>query len=222
MPFDININMLDSFIMSTNELFIIGKGIKLPETILGHKVKCLYFENLEKYSDFISNEFSGNDLEVRLGLVQVESLTDIDNFLKINNSEVPAMAFLTYDCSTLTLKCLKDLFVDVLFVKTPQILQAKILHYLQNGHDYKKKKILNSLNESDLTRKELKILETIIETPNMVIRRDELQKIIWGRYISANTLDVHLCNLRKKLQKSRFQINSLDNGKLTIREKDYD
>ena len=208
--------------MSTNEIFIIGKGIKLPTTILGHRVKCRYFENIETYNQYILNEFSGSDLEVRLGLVKVESLSDIDNFLKVNKNGVPAMAFLTYDCSTLTLKCLKDLFVDVLFVKTPQILQAKILHYLQNVHDFKKKKILSNLNEGELTRKELKIIETIIETPNMVIQRDELQKIIWGRFISANTLDVHLCNLRKKLKDSRYQINSLDSGKLVLRERSED
>lgn len=204
--------------MSTNEIYIIGKGIQLPDTILGHKVKCRYFETLESYHKFILNEFNGSDLQVRLGLVRVETVQDIDNFLKVNRDSVPAMAFLTYDCSTLTLKCLKDLFVDVLFGKTPQILQAKILHYLQNGHSFKKKRIMRKINEGDLTRKELKIIETIIETPNMMIDRNELQKIIWGRFISANTLDVHLCNLRKKLKDTNYQIRSLDTGKLVLIE----
>lgn len=205
--------------MSTNEIYIIGKGIKLPDIILGHKVKCRYFNDLEMYQNFILNNFSASDLEIRLGLVRVESLSDIDNFLKINHKEVPAMAFLTTDCSTLTLKCLKDFFVDVLFFKTPQIMQAKILHYLQNGHNFKKKRVLKDINENELTRKELKIIEIIIEQPRMTIQRDELQKKIWGRFISANTLDVHLCNLRKKLKNTSYEITSLDNGKLLLKER---
>lgn len=53
----------------------------------------------------------------------------------------------------------------------------------------------------DLTRNELRILQTLLEKKNSVVPRDELMLRLWntGEYMDDNTLSVNLNRLRRKL-----------------------
>lgn len=56
-------------------------------------------------------------------------------------------------------------------------------------------------NKTDLTRNELKILQTLLENKGKIVTRDMLMTKIWESddYIDENTLSVNVNRLRKKL-----------------------
>ena len=56
-------------------------------------------------------------------------------------------------------------------------------------------------NKTDLTRNELKILQTLLENKGKIVNRDMLMTKIWESddYIDENTLSVNVNRLRKKL-----------------------
>lgn len=56
-------------------------------------------------------------------------------------------------------------------------------------------------NKTDLTRNELKILQTLLENKGKIVTRDMLMTKIWENddYIDENTLSVNVNRLRKKL-----------------------
>ena len=54
--------------------------------------------------------------------------------------------------------------------------------------------------ETDLTRREFDLLETLLARPGHVCTRDQLLDAAWGsRYVSEKTVDVHIAGLRRKL-----------------------
>ena len=82
---------------------------------------------------------------------------------------------------------------------------------------YKSNSILKEVNTELLTKKEAQILKLIAESPRKELFRDNLYQKIWGtKETHTNTLDVHLCNLRRKLRSSKYQISTLNNGRITI------
>lgn len=57
-------------------------------------------------------------------------------------------------------------------------------------------------NESDLTARELDLLETFLSRPNEVLSRDDLLNAVWGidYFGTTRTLDQHIAQLRKKIE----------------------
>ncbi len=55
----------------------------------------------------------------------------------------------------------------------------------------------------NLTRKETNLLELLAHNPNKLLTKEDLLESIWeeGLSIESNALDVHISNLRKKLEK---------------------
>lgn len=60
---------------------------------------------------------------------------------------------------------------------------------------------------SELTRKEVSIFNLFLRAKDMTLVRDEILSKVWcTTHVHPKTLDVHLYNLRKKLQKLGFNI----------------
>lgn len=58
-----------------------------------------------------------------------------------------------------------------------------------------------------LTYKEYKILSLFLNSPTLSVRREELIKAIWPKSIvGEKTIDVHICNLKKKLKAQNIDI----------------
>lgn len=79
----------------------------------------------------------------------------------------------------------------------PRILDNKTIDIDQTSftitHDGKK--------TTSLTSKEFQIVTMIFQTPNHTQTREEILARIWGNVkVGSNTLDVHLFNLRRKLE----------------------
>ena len=74
-------------------------------------------------------------------------------------------------------------------------------------------------NKTDLTRNELKILQTLLENKGKIVTRDMLMTKIWESddYIDENTLSVNVNRLRKKL--AEMGLNDLITTKKGMRYK---
>lgn len=69
----------------------------------------------------------------------------------------------------------------------------------------------------DLTYKERKILLMLCHRPDQVIDRIEIIKYVWqNRKVHSRTFDVHLHNLRKKIEKYGYEIITHGQGKYQI------
>lgn len=98
-----------------------------------------------------------------------------------------------------------------------EVLTAKIQALLRRSYDFTgtssmlehKGAVLNLLNATltwnggqiELTKNELKILQTLMEHKEKIVSREELMKKLWesDAYVDENTLSVNVNRLRKKL-----------------------
>lgn len=62
-----------------------------------------------------------------------------------------------------------------------------------------------------MTKKEYDLIKLFIERQNTVITREDLLNIVWGEdyFGETRTLDMHVKELRKALEKSECQIDNI-------------
>lgn len=78
-------------------------------------------------------------------------------------------------------------------------------------------KWLRHIDPDLLTKKEFQIIEKIALAPLAEVSRDELKSIIWGQeQKSTNKLDVHICNLKKKLSLQNISLKTNERGKISL------
>ncbi len=68
--------------------------------------------------------------------------------------------------------------------------------------DFKNYEVSKDGKKIDLTLKEYELLKFMVENPNKVITRDQMLDKVWGYefFGESRTLDVHIRNLRKKIE----------------------
>jgi hypothetical protein len=114
-------------------------------------------------------------------------------------------------------------YTNIFTSEQPIYLINKFITYMfDNYHLFvsqKSNRFLDDLDTGALTKKELEIIKVIAESPARELHRDEIYMKIWGsKDFNTNTLDVHLCNLRRKLKLSSISLASTENGKVAIKE----
>ncbi|MEX0798717.1 MAG: winged helix-turn-helix domain-containing protein, partial [Bacteriovoracaceae bacterium] len=78
-------------------------------------------------------------------------------------------------------------------------------------------KWLKHIDPNNFTKKEFQIIEYIAQAPLTELSREELQNFIWGKgKKTTNKLDVHICNLRKKLINQNVMIQTNERGKVSL------
>lgn len=77
--------------------------------------------------------------------------------------------------------------------------------------DFEKYIIKQDEEDIVLTKKELLLLNYLMENKNMVVKREKLLDIVWGyEYIGeSRTLDVHVANIRSKIPKIAKYIKTI-------------
>ncbi|MBL7664483.1 MAG: response regulator transcription factor [Bacteriovoracaceae bacterium] len=100
------------------------------------------------------------------------------------------------------------------------LLLSKISLVLNNNLKFisrQKSQLEQRLQNLDLTFKESKILKLFMDAQDYKIHRDTLVNEIWGEMVvHFKTLDVHLYNLRRKIQKAELEIRSEGAGYFTL------
>jgi DNA-binding response OmpR family regulator len=68
-----------------------------------------------------------------------------------------------------------------------------------------------------LTQKEFQIMALLKDAPNATLDKAALNSLLQGlKQVGPKALDVHLVNLRRKLAKVNYQINSVDNQEVVL------
>lgn len=61
--------------------------------------------------------------------------------------------------------------------------------------------------DSSLTLKQQKILSPFLKAPQKTVSRTEIMALVWGKiHVAPKTIDVHIHNLRKKLNSAGYEI----------------
>lgn len=112
-------------------------------------------------------------------------------------------------------------FINMYFKNTPKAHLRQQVQYMFQNYAYftslKSTKVLERIETTIFTNKEVEIIRLLAESPLRELNRSELYLKVWGsEHINTNTLDVHLCNIRRKLKKSVYNISSLNTGKISL------
>ncbi len=176
------------------------------QDMLDQSYKTRYFDRLDNFSSALREEGSKPDLVVA-------DLTLKDgcflNFLAAaEEKKLLATPFIVVSASTdidALRFCFDEGALDYLtkpFKKTEFIVKLERL--LGNKVAYEGK---DKQPELKLTKTEQEIMQLFIGAPQRTLKRSEIVEAIWGDIIvHPKTLDVHLYNLRKKLQNQGMSI----------------
>jgi len=93
-------------------------------------------------------------------------------------------------------------------LRRPSSFLAPILKVKSITLDPNKKIVLKNKTEIRLTMKEFSILEHLMRHPNQVINREQILSNVWdfSDESFSNIVDVHMTNLRKKLDNEKTEI----------------
>lgn len=118
------------------------------------------------------------------------------NFLKAGGDDVISYPFL-----------IQELLARIQsLLRRPQISNAEVVRIDDVKIDTSNKKVFHNSKPLDLRRKEYSILEYMARNPNRPISRSELLDHVWDykRITGSNTVDVHISQLRNKLEKPKL------------------
>jgi DNA-binding response OmpR family regulator len=87
--------------------------------------------------------------------------------------------------------------------KEPDAMEENLFRFGELEVDFLQYECRISGSKVDLTAHEFGLLKYLIQNRGRVIDRDELLKEVWGKdvVVSIRTIDTHMANLRKKLEK---------------------
>lgn len=93
------------------------------------------------------------------------------------------------------------LLVKDIIQKNPPQAVEKLLTHGDLALDRAKRIVKREGKESVLTKKEFFLLELLLRNPGQIITRDLIMDNLWDKntYVEANTVDVTMSRLRKKL-----------------------
>lgn len=191
------------------------------EEVLSSKYHLTFFVSISDFQNALANQ---DKPQMIISDMKLPDGSFID-FLKNHFPKIEGIPYLVVsavaDIEALHF-CLKEGAVDYL-TKPFQIneLLVKIERFF-NQHVEKNTEKLKLLNEtfinSNLTYKESKILSTLVKSMNNFVPRKEIIENVWNNPddVHPKTLDVHLYNLRRKLEPLGFQIYSDSASRLKL------
>ena len=106
----------------------------------------------------------------------------------------------------------KPISIKNLLIRIDNILKTfvvndnkDILSYYNLSINLEKAQVLLEKNKINLTNKEYNLLLLFMKSPGRVFNREELLNKVWGYnvIVSDRTIDVHITNLRKKIEKNK-------------------
>jgi len=189
----------------------------------------------EEYVQFLYKEFLENDFNIKIfsSLTQLKSALQLEpaKFL-IADLRLPDGLFLDHftniDFPFIVVSSLEDLetlrcafkagakdFLIKPFRKSE--LLAKLEAAISKEEKNNNQNLFPVQFLLELTKKEEYIIRALLISKDHSIKKDELTQLIWGSTaVGAKTIDVHLVNLRKKLEATNYTIETRCPGYLTL------
>jgi two-component system alkaline phosphatase synthesis response regulator PhoP len=156
--------------------------------------------------------------------IKIDNNIHLDEVLRkrtIENLNVPTVFLLSEQDESMIKTLYSNHHINICFTSQPEaFLREKIL-YMFNNYSFftglKSKNILNTINTKTLTAKEVEIIRLLAESPLKELNRSDLFLRVWGEsFMNTNTLDVHLCNIRRKLKETIINISSIEEGRVAL------
>ena len=178
---------------------------------------------VQSLRDIDFQHFAKKDAKVilLLSITDISHLQDIiqQRYLEILN--IPTIFVLDSVDSQMADLLYSKHFIDLYLKDTPKELLKNQIQYMFKNYSYytslKSSKVLETIETNLFTNKEVEIIRLLAESPLRQLNRNELFIKVWGsEHINTNTLDVHLCNIRRKLKTSAYNISSLATGKISL------
>lgn len=164
--------------------------------------------------------------EKKILLISLETEEELHSLFQTNILEtinLPTVFLLKEAKENIITELMSRHFTHLFLKDQSELLVLNQINYMFEHYEYfithKSSTLLKTFKSDNLTRKESQILKLIAESPRKQLHRDDIYLNIWGsKDTHTNTLDVHLCNLRRKLKEEKFQISTLTDGKIAIVE----
>ncbi len=222
--------------LDTNlEIWILDNDRAIQSTykkILNIRYRTRFFFSLKDFNDAFFKE------SYRCSLLITELILPDGNFLDFIGQmkskglfKVPILIASFVDDLDVMRFCFKEGVLDYLTKSfRPNELLVKIENIFKKEEDRGfvneengREIILNGKKVNNLTLKQLQVLSLFLKSPIRSVNRKDILKKVWGTTsVHPKTVDVHLYNLRKKLDPLGFQINSHGPGKWALMQKDQD
>jgi len=179
-------------------------------------------EGAESYNTLNINNTHLKDLSKSSGAICIElnttsELVQLLESKRINSFNLPFIFILKESNKELIQMLFQNHQTNIFYKDQPTHLLCHFVEYLFSNYqkfvELKNVKLLSKIDEKKFTKKEFQIVSLLANSPLHKTHKDNIHEKIWGvSRLSTNTLDVHICNLRRKLEEYGIRILSLDAG----------
>lgn len=182
--------------------------------------------NWEKYEiDELSgidyNLIKSNKAILLVGCSQKQTVLDLFASFELSSCNLPTVFLMSQEDQELVQLCYQNDFTHLFMSTKRQLLLKAHINYAFENYELSVRnngqKWLRHIDPNSFTKKEFQIIEFIAQAPLTELSREELQSFIWGKAKNTtNKLDVHICNLRKKLNDQHVVIQTNERGKVSL------
>lgn len=148
-------------------------------------------------------------------------IKDLFASFELRSSNLPTVFLMEEEEKDIVKLCYQNDFAQIFLKSRKQLLLKAHINYTFDNYELtirnNGQRWLKHIDPKDFTKKEFQIIEYIAQAPLTELSREELQNFIWGRTENTtNKLDVHICNLRKKLNHQSVIIHTNERGKVSL------
>jgi hypothetical protein len=169
-------------------------------------------------------QFSIDDWDKTILCVIADDENKLKKYLEqalLMNANVPTLFVIGHQCLSLVPSLVEKNLIHLFNLDGPLGLVKEFIHNMFAHYEQFMKArpntIAQKINTSRYTKKELLILDLFNKSPQFKVSRHDVFKHVWGKVNhSTNTLDVHICNLRKKLKEDNIKIETIENGHIQL------
>lgn len=179
-----------------------------------------------KLNDIKDNELEYIDKKDSKSLIciRIENYEQLKKILlekRLEFFNLPTLFILSQHDSNIIKTLYNYHYINIYFDFQPITLIAEQIYYMFKNYTFftslKSSNVLSSIDTDLLTKKEVEIIKLLAESPLKKLDRYELFSKVWGqKYMNTNTLDVHLCNIRRKLKATNYRVTSVNEGKVAL------
>ena len=150
-----------------------------------------------------------------------QKLKEMFSTFELTTCNLPTAFLLGHENQEIINLCYNFDFSNIFINTVDHLLLKTHLKYTFSNYEMvvrnNGQKWLKHIDPNNFTKKEFQIIEYIAQAPLTELSREDLQSFIWGQgKKTTNKLDVHICNLRKKLTDQSVIIQTNERGKVSL------
>ena len=195
------------------------------EQILKNNFETTYFENIKKFKESYKSKVE-DEKDVKPDMIIADLMLNDGNFLNFLSNDfhgklghdVPFIVVSSDDDIESLRLCFKEGANDYItkpFKKNELLVKIETILKTRNrfGRTVRTQVEIDGVEIEGLTTKQQKLLSLFLNNTERAATRDVIMEKVWGSTaVLPKTIDVHLYNLRRKLQPYGYMIKSIGGG----------